>query len=487
MFLMSRNKNVLFFFGILLFIKFCFSSEAGQQVRIWEETVTIPTYQLDPPEKNPMFFKNESYQGAKKKIYPYPFQDKLTGIKKVQSYTALFLENDFIQISVLPEIGGRLFSAVDKSNNYDFFYRQHVIKPALIGMLGAWISGGIEWCVFHHHRNTTYMPVDYTFSENQDGSKTIWFGETERRHRMKWIIGLTLFPNNSYLQAEVKFFNRTAFPHSILYWANVAVHANEDYQIIFPPSVDVVTFHSKNDFSHWPISQEHYRGIDYQGVDLSWWKNHPEPVSFFAWDLQEDFMGGYDFGKEAGVVHIGNHHVVSGAKLWEWSPGPRGRMWDQILTDTDGPYAELMVGAFSDNQPDYSWIKPYEVKTFKQYWYPIKAIKRVKNANLYGAVNLEKITSRKYHLGFHVTQAQYNAKAVLRTKDNIIYQKIVNLNPAKAFFEKIDIPENIDETNLIVELMTKGSSQSSKNASFSKRYFKSGRTIFYRITVGTNP
>ncbi len=155
-------------------------------------------------------------------------------------------------------------------------------------MLGAWVSGGIEWCVFHHHRNTTHMPVDYTLAENDDGSKTIWFGETERRHRMKWLIGITLKPGSSCIETTVKLFNRTAQPHSILYWANVAVHVNDDYQVVFPPSANAVTYHSKNDFAHLPVADETYRG-----VNLSWWKNHPEPISFFTWDLQEDFMGGY--------------------------------------------------------------------------------------------------------------------------------------------------------------------------------------------------
>jgi tetratricopeptide (TPR) repeat protein len=430
-----------------------FSRELKQTVNMWEENVIIPTYKIGLPDKNPMFFKNESYQGAKKKIYPYPFQDKLTGIKEDKNYRLLFLENDYIQISVMPEIGGRLFSALDKSNNYDFFYRQHVIKPALIGMLGAWISGGIEWCVFHHHRNTTFMPVDYALVENIDGSKTIWFGEIERRHRMKWLIGLTLFPDKSYIQAEIKLLNRTPFPHSILYWANVAVHANEFYQVIFAPSVELVTYHSKNDFTFWPISNGYYRGINYQGVDLSWWKNHPEPVSFFAWDLRENFMGGYDHGKQAGVVHIGNSSIVAGAKLWEWGPGPRGRMWDQILTDTDGPYAELMVGAYSDNQPDYSWIKPYEVKTFKQYWYPVKDIGGFKNANLSGAVNLEKISSQTYKLGFQVTSSEENATVFLKVGKEILYQEKTNLNPARPFITEVQVPIDIQETDLIAELL----------------------------------
>ncbi|HPC95489.1 MAG TPA: DUF5107 domain-containing protein [Sedimentisphaerales bacterium] len=422
-------------------------------VKVWQEPLTIPTYRLDPPDTNPRFYTNESYQGAQKRIYPYAMQDGVTNVREEQTYTALYLENEYIKLCILPEIGGRLFYATDKTNNYEIFYRQSVIKPALIGMLGAWISGGIEWCVFHHHRNTTYMPVDYTLAENADGSKTIWFGETERRHRMKWLIGVTLHPGRSNIDTTVKLFNRTAQPHSILYWANVAVHANDDYQVIFPPSVTAATYHSKNDFAHWPIANETYRGTDYRGVDLSWWKNHPEPVSFFAWDLQEDFMGGYDHGREAGVVHVGNHHVVCGAKLWEWGPGSNGRMWDKILTDTDGPYAELMVGAFSDNQPDYSWIKPYEVKTFRQCWYPIREIGGSKNANLEAAVNLE-LTGGRAKVGFNATAPHKKARVLLTASGVTLLDQPVAIGPDQPFVTEVVIPEAVKATDLRAALLS---------------------------------
>jgi len=424
------------------------------EVRIWQEPLTIPTYVVDKPDSDPMFYKGDAYQGAKKVIYPYPFLDKVTDIRKDKTYNAVYLENKYVKLCFLPEVGGRLFSAVDKTNNYDFFYRQHVIKPALIGMLGAWISGGIEWCVLHHHRATTFMPVDYTLAKNLDGSKTLWFGEIERRHRMKWIIGATLYPDRSYMEVTVKIFNRTPFPNSFLYWANVAVHANNNYQVIFPPSVNYATYHAKNDFAHWPIAYETYRGIDYNGVDLSWWKNHPEPVSFFAWDLKEDFSGGYDHGNQAGVVHVANHHVVVGAKLWEWSPGPQGRMWDKILTETDGPYAELMVGAYSDNQPDYSWIKPYEVKTFTQCWYPIREIGGFKNANKDAAVNLvvtEKGTAR---IGFNTTTRYSNANVLLTAAGKTIFTQRADIAPDKPFEIETPLPAGVEQTDLEVSLFS---------------------------------
>ena len=294
----------------------------------------------------------------------------MTEAKQDQQYKAVCLENDYIKISVLPELGGRIFTAVDKGDGYNFFYRQHVIKPALIGMLGAWISGGVEWNVPHHHRASSFMPVDYTLEENPDGSKTVWVGETELRHRTKWIVGLTLRPDRSYIEMTVKLFNRTAEAQSFLFWINPAVHANTNYQVIFPPSTEWTVQHAKPQFASWPIAHQVYGGTDYtRGVDISWWKNHPSPVSFFVWDCQEDFFGGYDHGKQAGVVQISNHHVSPGKKFFEWGNGAEGQMWTKILTDADGPYLELMAGSYSDNQPDYSWCQPGEVKVFKHFWY----------------------------------------------------------------------------------------------------------------------
>jgi len=431
------------------------ATSAPAAVKVWEEPLTLPTYRLDRPDVNPRFYTNESYQGAQKRIYPYPMLDGVTDIREERTYQALYLENEYVKLCILPEIGGRLLYATDKTDGYEMFYRQHVIKPALIGMLGAWISGGIEWCVFHHHRNTTQMPVDYTLASNDDGSKTIWFGETERRHRMKWVIGVTLYPGRSCIETTVKLFNRTAQPNSILYWANVAVHVNDDYQVLFPPSVTAATYHSKNDFAHWPMANEIYRGVDYRGVDLSWWKNHPSPVSFFAWDLKEDFMGGYDHGRRAGVVHIGDHHIVCGAKLWEWGPGATGRMWDRILTDTDGPYAELMVGAFSDNQPDYSWIKPHEVKTFQQYWYPIREIGGFKKANTQGAVNLELGADGTARVGFNATAEYEKARAVLTAGDRTILDQTITIAPDKPFLADVAVPAGTNKTELTASLLSK--------------------------------
>lgn len=425
------------------------------QVKIWEEMLSMPTYEPKNPDINPMFYVPDAYQGAKRVIYPYPLMDNLSTEKSMKEHKAVYLENEYIKLCLLPDIGGRLFYATDKTNNYEIFYRQSVIKPANIGMLGAWISGGIEWCVFHHHRASSHLPVDYKLVENDDGSKTIWFGENEPRHRMKWSIGLTLHPGRSYIETDVRMFNHTPHTHSILYWANVATHVNEDYQAIFPPSVHQGVYHAKNSFIHWPISDEIYNGKDYTGkIDVSWWKNHPDPISIFAFDLKEDFMGGYDHALDAGTVHVGNHHIIKGAKLWEWGPGDFGHMWDsEILTDDDGPYAELMVGGFSDNQPDYSWIKPGEVKRLKQYWYPVRDIGGFKNANLDAAVNLRFIGGKRVVIGINTTRELKDCQVVLLEDEEVIFEKLTDIGPGTPFSSQLSVGGKTDLSRFMLRLL----------------------------------
>ena len=197
---------------------------ADSDAKIYTKALVVPTYGVSRPDANPRFYVDRTYQGAQGRVYPYPMSDNLTNECEDKTYEAVYLENKYVEICVLPEIGGRIFSALDKTNNYDFFYRQSVVKPSLIGMLGAWISGGVEWNFPHHHRSKTFMPMDYKIVENTDGSKTVWLGELERRHRMRLLLGVTIYPDRSYVEVTTKIFNGTDVANSFLYFANPAVH-----------------------------------------------------------------------------------------------------------------------------------------------------------------------------------------------------------------------------------------------------------------------
>ncbi|MEX0987057.1 MAG: DUF5107 domain-containing protein [Bacteroidales bacterium] len=425
----------------------------SDKVNIWVEAVTIPTYEVDEPDRIPRFYEGRAYQGAQGRVYPYPIYESLSDKRIVREYDMVFLENEFIKVELLPEIGGRLFGALDKTNNHDFLYKQHVIKPGLIGMLGAWISGGVEWNFPHHHRATAFMPVDYVLEENEDGSSTVWIGELEIRHRMKFMLGVTVYPGKSYYEVTFRPYNRTPLIHSFLYFANVGVHTSEDYQVIFPPSTQFGTYHGKNHFVSWPIAKEVYNRVDYtDGVDISWWKNHPEWTSIFAWNHEDDFVGGYDHGKEAGTMLFSNHHIAPGKKFWTWSTGPRGQMWDEALTETDGPELELMIGGYSDNQPDYSWLQPYETKYLRQYFYPIREIGSVKNANKEAAVNLELREKNRIWFGLNTTSLRENATVILTSKGEVLFSETINIDPANPYSREIKGTKGIKEADLKIVL-----------------------------------
>ncbi len=432
------------------------SSAKVSSVKVWETQTVIPTYLAGAPEPNPMFFFGRESQGAQGPVYPYPMYDSLTGKKVDKEYTMVYLENEYIRIGILPEVGGRIFEGVDKTNGYNFIYRQHVIKPALIGLIGAWISGGVEWNIPHHHRASTFIPVQYKVEENADGSKTVWVGELEVRQRMRWAVGYTLRPGKAYLEASVRIVNRTPEVNTMLCFTNVAVHATQQYQVIFPPSTQFGTYHTKNQFTAWPISHSKFSGADFtKGVDISWYKNHTEANSVFAWNYQDDFFGGYDHGKEAGTMSIADHHIIPGKKFFTWGNGPFGRTWDKTLTDDDGPYLEMMVGAYSDNQPDYSWLQPYETRSFAMQWYPFRDIGGVKKANLDAAVNLD-IQNGQAHVGFYTTSAHPAARVTLRAGAKLLLDETVSINPAKAYTKQVTIPAGIDEHDLVASISDAG-------------------------------
>ncbi len=402
--------------------------------RIWEETITIPTYPTPPPDPNPMFFETRGNQGASGRIYPNPITDRLTHEGKTDlDYQAVFLENEHIQVMVLPRFGGRIHAALDKSNNYDFIYRQHVIKPGLIALFGSWVSGGMEFNWPLHHRPSTFMPVEYKLEEGQDGSVTIWMSEHEPMNRMKGMLGVCLYPGKAYFELKVQLFNRTPLPQPFLWWVNTGVKVNDDFQLIFPPDVESVTFHSRAFMADYPVAKQIYAGLDWtEGVDISWPKNVNQATSYFANPSKYEFFGSYDHGTKGGIIHVANRHISPGKKLFTWGTGDFGSGWQATLTDDDGPYVELMASAYSDNQPDFTWIQPYETKYFSQIWYPIQEIGSVKNANQRIAVNLE-----PDFVGVCVTEAFLGARILLTMGAETFLDERVDLEPGKPFLKNL--------------------------------------------------
>jgi tetratricopeptide (TPR) repeat protein len=429
------------------------------KVKAWQEPVTIPTYKTGEPDKNPMFLEKRVYQGSSGTVYPHPVIDKIFDDKEDKVYQAVFLENEYLKIMILPELGGRIQMALDKTNNYHFVYYNQVIKPALVGLAGPWISGGIEFNWPQHHRPSTFDPVDFCIEENADGSITVWVNELEQMFHTKGMAGFTLYPDKAYLEIKGKLYNRTAVPQTFLWWANPAVAVDEHYQSVFPPDVHAVYDHGKRDVSSFPIATGTYYKVDYSpGTDISRYHNIPVPTSYMAVNSAFDFVGGYHHGKQAGILHVANHHVSPGKKQWTWGCGEFGKAWDRQLTDEDGPYFELMTGMFTDNQPDFSWIMPNEERNFCQYFMPYKNIGYVKNATIDAAVNLE-VKDQTVSLKVYVTAPQEQAQMRLWFKDKLVLDTTVDLSPTITYDASLQLPDDYCETDLKIEVLSNSGQQ----------------------------
>lgn len=423
-------------------------------INVWEEKVTIPTYEAGEPDKNPMFFEKRVYQGSSGVVYPNPVIEKIYDEKKDAEYQALFLENKYLKIMILPQLGGRVQMAYDKIKQRHFIYYNQVIKPALVGLCGPWISGGIEFNWPQHHRPSTFEPVDYTIEENEDGSKTVWVNEVERMFRTKGMAGFTLHSDKAYLEIKVKLFNRTPLPQTFLWWANPAVKVNDHYQSVFPPDVNAVFDHGKRDVSTFPIATGTYYKVDYSpGTDISRYKNIPVPTSYMAVNSEYDFVGGYEHDTQAGVLHVANHHVSPGKKQWTWGHSDFGQAWDRNLTDEDGPYIELMTGVFTDNQPDFSWLMPYEEKSFTQYFMPYRELGVVKNATRDVLMNVEKLND-ELQVKVFATSAQL-LKIRVTTADQELLNEVILVSPETIYTKSIAVSANITTDNILLVLTDK--------------------------------
>lgn len=402
-------------------------------VHVWEEEILIPTYGTGKPEKNPMFLEKRVYQGSSGVVYPYPVIEKIEDTCEDRPYHAVWLENEYIRVMILPELGGRVQMAYDKIKQRHFIYYNHVIKPALVGLTGPWISGGIEFNWPQHHRPSTFLPVDFTIEKREDGSATVWVNELERMFHQKGTAGFTLRPGRAVLEIEGKVYNPTPLPQTFLWWANPAVAVNEHYQSVFPDDVNAVFDHGKRDVSRYPVATGTYYKMDYSaGVDISRYKNIPVPTSYMAIRSEYDFVGGYENDTQAGILHVADHHISPGKKQWTWGNGDFGRAWDRNLTDHDGPYIELMTGVYTDNQPDFAWLQPYEEKTFTQYFMPYRELGVVKNASADLLMNLESSEAGSV-LQVFATSTQSGLRLVVKTAGNICFDTVADLTPETVF------------------------------------------------------
>jgi tetratricopeptide (TPR) repeat protein len=335
------------------------SALRAQAVQAWRRPVTIPTYRLGRPDPDPAFSLNSSIN-----IYPYTMLDDLTNTRAPETYRAIYLENQYLKVTILPQLGGHVYSVYDKIDHREVLYCNHVIKYGLVGPRGAWISGGMEFSFPYAHTMDTVSPVESVLRHNPDGSATATVGAVDWVSGMHWEIALTLRPKTARLQEVVTLFNSTPQEHLYLFWTNTAVKATDDLQYIYPMRETL----GDDPFAivqRWPV---------WNGIDQSWYRNVAPAMAIFGRDVHRNFFGVYYHQSDYGVVHVADYRQDPGKKIWSWGTAPSGKIWDKILSDEDGPYNEIQSGRFY-TQGYREFMEPHRVEQWTEYWYPVRGLR----------------------------------------------------------------------------------------------------------------
>ena len=382
------------------------------EASVWEETVVIPTYETGAEEHAPAFSEDYCFGGSNEKVYPNSVVRSICDTKTDREYVALFLENDYLKICILPELGGRIWSAVDKTNDHEFVYHNHVVKPALAGLNGPWVMGGIEFC--NRHQDAFHM-VDYRMEKGEDGSCTVFLQNTDRISGVRNITKLTLQPDRAYIEITGQLYNGACLSKPSFWGVNIAVSADENTRTIFPP--DTESSHRKRSFR---TNRCRMENSDY------------------------DFLGSYDYERKVGTLCVTDHHTAPGKRRYTRGSGETGQAWERNLTDTDGPCVELMSGVFCGEQPEATWLTPAEEKRLVQYVMPYKGIGAVKNATREAVVGLE-FTDSDLTVRVYLTQNR-RVRIVLEEGFSTLMEEDTTLSPAEVYehsLECADINESM--------------------------------------------
>ncbi len=368
----SKIRPCLLVFLAGLFVMPCQCLRA--EVRAYPGTLEIPVYPWWPPVRHPFFRATDG-----RNIYPYPMLDNLKRTKEPRLWRTVVLENEYLRVTFLPEMGGKIYEVLDKTTLQSVFYVNHVAKPGLIGQCGAWVSGGIEFNTGPAgHTVSAVQPVEVEIlPANPDGSRSVAVGEVERINRTHWTVVVTLRPGRSYLEERIRIYNPNETVRPYYFWNCTAMPNTPGFRFIYPMTLG--TDHGGNTFYTWPMAN---------GKDLSLGRSYEDASSIFAYQCDQDFFGSYDEDADRGVVAYANHHQVPGKKAWTWGHGSYGTMHQMDLTDKDGPYNEVQTGPLP-TQADVGRLDPGEAVSWQEWWYPVHGIGSFSFANRDLAVNAQ--------------------------------------------------------------------------------------------------
>ncbi len=420
----TSSSSLRQLFKLALFA--CFTLSATAQVRVWQGTLSLPAYDEGLPDPNPPFDQLTTNRFN----YPYTLRTNLTGHRSDHNWRAIFLENEYLKCSVLPDLGGHLYTCIDKINGKAMFYANSSIKKANIGYRGAWAAFGVEYNFPVSHNWMSLSPVDFAFSQHADGSASVTVGNIDRVYGMQWSVEIILRPKSTVLEQMVTLSNRSDLRHRFYWWSNAGVQVWDDSRIEYP--MRFAASHGFTEVQPWPV--------DSQGRDLSIIRNQTDgPVSMFVHGSREPFMGVWNPHTNSGTVHFANYDDLPAKKTWSWGADADGLDWRKALSDDDSAYVEVQGGLFR-NQETYSFLQPRQTIHFSEYWIPVRDIGGITRANLAGVLRLKR-NGGNLNIGFNVNQPIPGASISVRDGTNSIFNYSADLTPEKTWSHEVQIAD----------------------------------------------
>jgi len=392
------------------------------EVRVWQATLTLPTYEEGAPDPNPPFdaFSTGRFN------YPYTLRENLTNQRVPHDWRAVYLENEYLKCSVLPDLGGHLYTCIDKLNGQPMFYANPSIKKANIGYRGAWAAFGIEFNFPVSHNWVSLSPVEFGFAKHADGSASVWVGNVDRVYGMEWLVELQLRPGSTVLEEHVTLNNRSDVRHRYYWWNNAGIEVKDDSRIYYP--MRFTAGHGFTDVDTWPV--------DSSGKDLSLIRNEKNgPVSRFAYGSREPFMGVWRPDTDSGTVHYAAYAELPAKKIWSWGVDPDGLDWRRALSDNNSAYVEVQAGLFRD-QETYAFLEPRQTIRFDEYWMPAHAIGGIARANLAGVLNLTR-RSGALAAAFNANCKIALASIRILQGTHVLAEEKISLTPEHAWTREI--------------------------------------------------
>jgi tetratricopeptide (TPR) repeat protein len=394
------------------------------QVRVWQDTLVLPTYEEGPPDPNPPFDQLTTNRFN----YPYTLRTNLTDRRTDHKWRAIFLENEYLKCSVLPDLGGHLYTCFDKIDGKAMFYANPSIKKANIGYRGAWAAFGDEFNFPVTHNWMSLSPIDFALSRNADGSASVTVGNIDRVYGMEWRVDMVLRPKSTVLEQSVTLYNRSDVRHRFYWWNNAGVQVWDDSHVEYP--MRFAASHGFSEVQPWPL--------DSAGHDLSIIRNQTDgPVSLFVHGSREPFMGVWNPHTNSGTVHFANYDALPGKKTWSWGVDADGLDWRKALCDNDSAYVEVQGGLFR-NQETYAFLEPRQTIHFSEFWMPVREIGGITRANLAGVMSLRR-EGQDLLIGFNANQAIPGATVSVADGDKQVWSTHIDLSPERTFLQKIPL------------------------------------------------